>query len=147
MPLRVRRSMRGVNRRSRRQPVSGSGADCQSCATSRSGVRTTRAMCSGDRGVGALPELLQLAEEVGDFVLGVFVERAAVDALEGQAVNARREPPQPPPTRQRVRRGLPELRDLALRREDDAGDVLAGLVDAVKADEAVELIGLDLLAV
>ena len=99
-----------------------------------------------DGRVRALPDLHQVVDEPGDLAVVVAVVDVAVDAA-GGAVVPRREAPQPPPAGQRVRRRLPELRDVAVGREHDAGQAAGGVVDALEADEPAVVVGHDVLAV
>ncbi len=99
-------------------------------------------------GVGMLPGLGEIAQEHGDFAIDAAVKDAAVDGKRA-ALAAPQVPPQPPPAGQRVRRRLPELGHVAIRREHRPrqAKVFRSVIKPLKPHEAVVAVGDDLLAI
>ncbi len=77
---------------------------------------------AGDGGIGPLPELHQILDEIGDFARqSAFVDGAIGRA--GGAIVAGNEATKPPPAADGIGGGLPQLGNLAVGRQRDAGQV------------------------
>ena len=121
----------------------GSTVACASCQTCRGAALGARRRCESGRVQSCSRSWRKQATS-----RSIVARRRRCRRCCEVARSCRRdEPAQAPPAGQRVGGGLPELGDLAVGRQRDAGQVARRVVDALEADEPLGLVGDDVLAI